>query len=197
MPQPSITKMCLKITRLKFHSNFPGAKELSKKIVFIILVYMCIGYQQKWYDYQHIAWAGIILWMLPANERWRYIVMSPLIGWAHTQNDPSMSEKIFNNIREFQHMKPINIFGPEINDQCFVDDILKRLQNSQDQWTHMALLSHNGLMVIKVIIYIFVSYHLIRNESRSISQLPGSLCVTAYNSLSHINFQEYRDGFVI
>ena len=28
MPQPSITKICLKITCLKFHSNFPGANEL-------------------------------------------------------------------------------------------------------------------------------------------------------------------------
>ena len=28
MPQPSITKICLKITQLKFLSNFPGAKEL-------------------------------------------------------------------------------------------------------------------------------------------------------------------------
>ena len=28
MPQPSITKICLEITCLKFHSNFPGANEL-------------------------------------------------------------------------------------------------------------------------------------------------------------------------
>ena len=27
---------------------------------------------------------GIILCMSPANERRRYIVTSPLIGWAHT-----------------------------------------------------------------------------------------------------------------
>ena len=26
--------------------------------------------------------------MRPVNERWCYIVMSSLIGWAHTQNDP-------------------------------------------------------------------------------------------------------------
>ena len=32
--------------------------------------------------------AGIILWMCPANERRRYIVMLSLIGWAHIQNDP-------------------------------------------------------------------------------------------------------------
>ena len=31
---------------------------------------------------------AIILWLCPANERWRYIVTSSLIGWAHTQNDP-------------------------------------------------------------------------------------------------------------
>ena len=29
MPQPSITKICLKITYLKFHSNFPGTNELT------------------------------------------------------------------------------------------------------------------------------------------------------------------------
>ena len=32
MPQPLITKMCLKITYLNFHSNLPGANELSNLI---------------------------------------------------------------------------------------------------------------------------------------------------------------------
>ena len=31
MPQPSITKIRLKITYLKYHSNFPGANELTHK----------------------------------------------------------------------------------------------------------------------------------------------------------------------
>ena len=31
---------------------------------------------------------GIVLCMRSANERRRYNVTSPLIGWAHTQNDP-------------------------------------------------------------------------------------------------------------
>ena len=26
--------------------------------------------------------------MHPANERWRYNVMSSFIGWAHSENDP-------------------------------------------------------------------------------------------------------------
>ena len=30
MPQSSITKICLKIIYLKFHSNFPGANELQR-----------------------------------------------------------------------------------------------------------------------------------------------------------------------
>ena len=30
MPQPSITKICLKITCLKFHSNFPGVNALTR-----------------------------------------------------------------------------------------------------------------------------------------------------------------------
>ena len=32
MPQPSITKICLKMTCLKFHSNFPGANELWQNV---------------------------------------------------------------------------------------------------------------------------------------------------------------------
>ena len=32
--------------------------------------------------------AGIILYMCPANERWRYNVTSSLIGWVHAQKDP-------------------------------------------------------------------------------------------------------------
>ena len=31
---------------------------------------------------------GITLWMHPANEKRRYVVMSSLIRWAHTQNKP-------------------------------------------------------------------------------------------------------------
>ena len=32
--------------------------------------------------------SGIILWMCPANEWWRYIVTPSLIGWVHIQNNP-------------------------------------------------------------------------------------------------------------
>ena len=37
-----------------------------------------------------VIYSGIILCMCPANERQCYIVTSPLIGWAHTQNDPCL-----------------------------------------------------------------------------------------------------------
>ena len=39
-------------------------------------------------EYSVSTEAGIILYMRPANERWRYTVTLSLIGWAHTQNDP-------------------------------------------------------------------------------------------------------------
>ena len=35
-----------------------------------------------------LPFLGIVLYMQPANERWRYNVTSSLIGWAHIQNDP-------------------------------------------------------------------------------------------------------------
>ena len=50
MPQPSITKICLKITCLKFHSNFPGANEL--KYVVIIVKDLTILYSQ----YHNCCW---------------------------------------------------------------------------------------------------------------------------------------------
>ena len=40
------------------------------------------------FDWHHPHLSVIILGMGSANERWHYIVMSSLIGWAHTQNDP-------------------------------------------------------------------------------------------------------------
>ena len=36
----------------------------------------------------YVVVSGINVWMRPANERWRCIVTSALIGWAHTQNEP-------------------------------------------------------------------------------------------------------------
>ena len=38
--------------------------------------------------------AGIILYVRSANERRCYIVTSSLLGWAHTQNDPSVCQNI-------------------------------------------------------------------------------------------------------
>ena len=41
-----------------------------------------------WLARRYRPYIWIILSMASANERRRYIVTSPLIGWAHTQNDP-------------------------------------------------------------------------------------------------------------
>ena len=54
-----------------------------------------------------ISSSGIILWMHPANERWRYIVTSSLIGWVHTQNDPCIpyiKVHLNNNKSSHQHI---------------------------------------------------------------------------------------------
>ena len=39
MPQPTITKIRLKITYLKFHSNFPGANELKSRCPWLSIIY--------------------------------------------------------------------------------------------------------------------------------------------------------------
>ena len=59
------------------------AKLQSPKIV-------CLGTYITWQFCRQLSCsisAGIILHMRPANERRRYIVMSSLIGWVHSQND--------------------------------------------------------------------------------------------------------------
>ena len=50
--------------------------------------------QLLWNYYRHccmqiekVESSGIILYMHPANERWRYSVTPSLIGWVHKQND--------------------------------------------------------------------------------------------------------------
>ena len=51
MPQPSITKICLKITCLKFNSNFPGASELTASAQkttdsYVNYMSLCLCHQQ-------------------------------------------------------------------------------------------------------------------------------------------------------
>ena len=60
--------------------------------------------------------ARIILWMRPANERRRYIVMPSLIGWVHTQKYPFISHK--RNCRQcWNYISSHNSFCTEL---CFM-----------------------------------------------------------------------------
>ena len=89
---------------------------------------------------------GIIICMRPANERRRYNVTSPLIGWAHSQNNPcdshsisqsvvwpnipcpykiksceySLCEPIYNNSQLWQHSRKLimRLPGPTQGWQC-------------------------------------------------------------------------------
>ena len=71
--------------------------------------------------------SGIIVGMGSANEIWRYIVMSPPIGWAHTQKDPANNLCKINEIRipEIQNRLELismvwNIlFNPQMTCACF------------------------------------------------------------------------------
>ena len=48
----------------------------------------------RWSVNTGIWWAGIILFMCPANERQLYIVTSSFIVWVHTQNNHWMSDNV-------------------------------------------------------------------------------------------------------
>ena len=67
MPQPSITKICLKITYLKFHSN-----ELKKSV------------HKLYIHYPHSAWWKILFWFSPfdgINVGWSWLNTFLLISW--------------------------------------------------------------------------------------------------------------------
>ena len=60
-----------------FNLSWPFMVYMINKFPLFPVMYMC---------------PGIILSMLPANEGRRYIVTSSLIGCAHSQNDPCVSQ---------------------------------------------------------------------------------------------------------
>ena len=49
MPQTSMIKICLKITYLKLHSNFPGANELSLVYQEEGFQYLCHFNMEEWH----------------------------------------------------------------------------------------------------------------------------------------------------
>ena len=68
MPQPSITKICLKITYLKFHSNFPGANELTGSGELFIVIITDILFDPNFWElciyvgYSCYIWMTLIFW---------------------------------------------------------------------------------------------------------------------------------------
>ena len=58
-------------------------------IIWILYLSSCsVNYYMQLKSFTMENNVGIILDMGSANERRRYIIMSSLIGWAHSQNDP-------------------------------------------------------------------------------------------------------------
>ena len=56
MPQPSITKIHLKITYPKFHSNFPGANELTENTCHAEGIIIPPVHQFYWLQWHHMSW---------------------------------------------------------------------------------------------------------------------------------------------
>ena len=73
--------------------------------------------------------AGIILCKRPANKRRRYIVTSPLIGWAHMQNDPCKNVKAVCQTRTVKKQNTLLIKAwnkPTINNEQRRNEWLKK-----------------------------------------------------------------------
>ena len=119
MPQPSITKICLKITCLKFHSNFPGANELKSDIP------------------EH----SVILTFLSC---WLFSVVSVMLGiWNRGQprffenwdsKDPSHHFQ-FDINQSLQCQTYVNTLRLRQNGCHFSDDIFKCIFFNENIWT--------------------------------------------------------------
>ena len=59
---------------------------------------------------------GILLCMRPANERRRYIVTSPPIGWAHTRNDTWKCSKYLKHHAASEKVLPFWACSPWVNE---------------------------------------------------------------------------------
>ena len=69
MPQPSITKICLKITCLKFHSNLPGVNELACNIPLPPEAMNNNQDRPAWVKLSHKLSVSILLLILPQTGR--------------------------------------------------------------------------------------------------------------------------------
>ena len=54
-----------------------------------------------------------IFWIRPVIQR-HYIVMSSLIGWVHTQNDPCVSDR-----KLFLYLVEKSVFAPKPDEEIF------------------------------------------------------------------------------
>ena len=97
MPQPSLTKIHLKITCLKFHSNFPGPNELTLKCHWLLRFalkenqYICISHCQYYRVLLLMTW-----WVKEPGHQ---------LAWYWT---------IFPGIFQFQHNN-LDTIGPQFD----------------------------------------------------------------------------------
>ena len=102
----------------------------------------------------HTTGTGIILYMRPANERWRYNVTSSLIGLAHTQSDPCRHARKFNPLRT-----RINQIHPSSNSKSNKLIVLTRivlklfLGNSEDICIFLSFFNNAMVQVLKTLPY--------------------------------------------
>ena len=80
LPQPSITKICLKITCLKFHSNFPRANELIK------------GFYCTFHIYSEFGWH--IMTYIPAQVPHLLLTRPPKVEGASLSEKPTKKRKM-------------------------------------------------------------------------------------------------------
>ena len=88
---------------ITFHAIGLNTKHMSPRFICMILLYSVPEIEpllprqicpSSSIIHRFLYWyhPGIILWMCSTSERRRYIVMSSLIGWAHTQNNPCITQ---------------------------------------------------------------------------------------------------------
>ena len=80
-----------------------------------------------------MQYAGIVLWMRPANEGRRYIVTLSVIGWVLSQNDPWVWDSLFQKVIAF------NTLRARQNGRHFTDSFFKCICFNEKVWISITI----------------------------------------------------------
>ena len=131
---------------------------------------MILGW--AWRHHLNQYWL-IISQVHPANERWRYIVTSSLIGWMHTQNDPWMGTKTLPEPILTNHEPGLVGFTWACAEGTFVRNAQVIYLSSTRSFILKIRQSHGSLIFIMGILYLENQVFILKQGQEAFSDITS------------------------